>query len=809
MHSNKVLHRDLKTQNIFMLGNGRLVLGDLGISKVLDGTMDFAQTCIGTPYCKSPLYFINSLIVVNLVDMSPEIFQNKPYSYKSDVWALGCVLYEMTTLNHAFDANSLNGLATKIVKGKYPPIHAKYSRYLRELIAQMLMINPQQRPDLDQILRKPFIKKHIVNFFVDIASRPSTSIGEGTMVFKAAAGGAVSGNSYNDSNMISLRQQLNSLDMADAVAEAMRPKGNPQDDQEAIKLAREQASALKREQEHKKMVEAALEKLRLERESRAKLRNDPYKQQAPQRGPPPSKRPSGAAAPPVQLSPPPQQQQAPNRNVSNEALRKEARDKLPASNYDTPPAVGGGAAGGRRRTFGEEKDREPVRDRERERIEREKKAIDERKRLQEQQEQMRLERVRAEDRRREEVRAEARAREEARLREEAKLREEQEERMRMEQVRERAEAAARAKREAQRERERERQREEIEQLKRDKLELDRRATERERIREEQRAQERQRLDERRREQMDIMQSKLDNMNDQLGKLELNRNSNPRAEEKGEEYMSARERVYLRRQEKQAKEEQERLDALREAEFENRRIRANAQNEFRNKVYGDHIAGNHANGGIPLNRNRSSDPYGDEETPRYEFDSQGRNRKGQKMDSEELTDRLEEATRGKGSRYESEGNSEKRNSGRGSSVNPDGNKSSASSTQLNDDGSDSDPEEELFQKGGANLDEEEEDLHRREEELRAELNFATLRVEELRRTLQETKSFLGPRLPTRGKEVKAPVSSKDNHQNNIPREVVKEDEEDDEDLYDLEESDEYEVIIICTSRNNFYCFLGEF
>ena len=53
MHTNKVLHRDLKTQNVFMLGNGRLVLGDLGISKVLDGTMDFAQTCIGTPYCKN------------------------------------------------------------------------------------------------------------------------------------------------------------------------------------------------------------------------------------------------------------------------------------------------------------------------------------------------------------------------------------------------------------------------------------------------------------------------------------------------------------------------------------------------------------------------------------------------------------------------------------------------------------------------------------------------------------------------------------------------------------------------------------
>ena len=54
MHANRVLHRDLKTQNIFLLGNGRLVLGDLGISKVLEGTLDFAQTCIGTPYYMSP-----------------------------------------------------------------------------------------------------------------------------------------------------------------------------------------------------------------------------------------------------------------------------------------------------------------------------------------------------------------------------------------------------------------------------------------------------------------------------------------------------------------------------------------------------------------------------------------------------------------------------------------------------------------------------------------------------------------------------------------------------------------------------------
>lgn len=172
--------------------------------------------------------------------MSPEIFKNKPYSYKSDVWALGCVLYEMTTLTHAFDANSLNGLAGKIIKGRYPPIHHKYSKFLRDLISDMLMTNPQQRPDLDQILRKPFIKKHIVNFFVDVMSRPSGSIGEGTMIVRAAVGGPAPSALSNDSNMLAFKQQLQQLDMMDAVNEALSPKSIPTDVNEAKKLAKEQ-----------------------------------------------------------------------------------------------------------------------------------------------------------------------------------------------------------------------------------------------------------------------------------------------------------------------------------------------------------------------------------------------------------------------------------------------------------------------------------------------------------------------------------------------------------------------------------------
>ncbi|CEM27630.1 unnamed protein product [Vitrella brassicaformis CCMP3155] len=145
LHSNRVLHRDLKTSNIFMTSDRQTAkIGDFGISRVLEGALDFAATTVGTPYY-----------------MSPEVCQNSPYSFKSDVWSLGCVLYELCMLKHAFDANSLLGLVYKIVSGSSPPIPPFYSKDLSTLIDKMLAKDAADRLTIDEVLGSPFVKDYL------------------------------------------------------------------------------------------------------------------------------------------------------------------------------------------------------------------------------------------------------------------------------------------------------------------------------------------------------------------------------------------------------------------------------------------------------------------------------------------------------------------------------------------------------------------------------------------------------------------------------------------------------------------------
>ncbi|XP_032907693.1 serine/threonine-protein kinase Nek5 isoform X2 [Catharus ustulatus] len=148
IHDKKILHRDVKAQNVFLSNNGKVAkLGDFGIARQLNSTTEFAHTCVGTPYY-----------------LSPEICENRPYNNKTDIWSLGCVLYELCALKHPFQGNSLHELVLKICRGRFQPVSPNYSYDLRILISQLFKISPRDRPSINSILRKPFLQKLVLRY---------------------------------------------------------------------------------------------------------------------------------------------------------------------------------------------------------------------------------------------------------------------------------------------------------------------------------------------------------------------------------------------------------------------------------------------------------------------------------------------------------------------------------------------------------------------------------------------------------------------------------------------------------------------
>ena len=136
LHHKKILHRDIKTKNIFIKNNLTVKIGDFGIAKILNSTSSYAHTFIGTPYY-----------------ISPELCKDQPYNDKSDVWSLGCVLYELCTLNHPFEGGTQVEIYEKIMTQKFKAISPDYSLELKKMVDLLLEKDEKKRPKMKDILK--------------------------------------------------------------------------------------------------------------------------------------------------------------------------------------------------------------------------------------------------------------------------------------------------------------------------------------------------------------------------------------------------------------------------------------------------------------------------------------------------------------------------------------------------------------------------------------------------------------------------------------------------------------------------------
>jgi NIMA (never in mitosis gene a)-related kinase len=126
------MHRDLKSANVFKTGSG-YKLGDMNVSKVVSGSLAYTQT--GTPYYASP-----------------EVWRDEPYDCKSDIWSLGCIVFEMAMLRPPFEGKDMEELFRNIQNRPVPGISNYYSRELAEFVQGCLRKKAAQRPTAGELL---------------------------------------------------------------------------------------------------------------------------------------------------------------------------------------------------------------------------------------------------------------------------------------------------------------------------------------------------------------------------------------------------------------------------------------------------------------------------------------------------------------------------------------------------------------------------------------------------------------------------------------------------------------------------------
>ena len=145
LHNSDIIHRDLKSANIFLTKKGIIKIGDLNVSKIIGKNMAITQT--GTPYYASP-----------------EVWNDNPYDYKCDIWSAGCIIYEMASLKMPFRGTSMQVLYSNVMKGDFPPLPLRYSDDLMNIIKLMLVKNPQIRPSAEELLNNEIILDKIEKY---------------------------------------------------------------------------------------------------------------------------------------------------------------------------------------------------------------------------------------------------------------------------------------------------------------------------------------------------------------------------------------------------------------------------------------------------------------------------------------------------------------------------------------------------------------------------------------------------------------------------------------------------------------------